>query len=663
MADRQVWELERGNDPEPEFLYAHHGFEDLAASVSVGCHLCTIVFHAHFPAGRCWLLEAVQADEQLTSYGQFAIRTLRGIFSLHFFLGFSGRSIEKVVDVKIHLTQYERVHRMNDTDSLQSDVQHDAPASGLGFSSTTWDRLKLQLLFASNNIKDCLESHSVCQNTSTKDERLPRRLVDVSKILLSDIESKVHLKNTDRLPPRTPYVTLSHRWGSSIPLQTTETTLSSFMCDGILLASLPSTFRDAVIATHIMGFSYLWIDSLCIIQDSSSADWSLEIAHMDNIYGNAVCNLADSDSLDSNGGLFRDVYRITSEPCKVYPQWNHHEMDKNGPYYAFDRFGWQKEVTDAPLNLRAWVLQERMLSPRTLHFGRSQIYWECRMLSVGHNVPELVVETTSYEQDLRTKTRLYEVDDQHLLHFWRYIIQHYSRCGLTKRSDKLAAVQGIAHSIQKRLPEDLKPYYWGVWEGDLPFGLLWFSHQGREDGTSDDRNIEFPSWSWASVSNPIVYDGHFPACLDETWQALAKVSRPLSEASHVPYGGMCLHLHGKLVRLALDWTIGSPAVTFPSLALTLDGTFWSDEQLSSLRTDHEPCRVMYWMPLLKRKDPPNPVSVYGIMMVPSSTTLTEFRRIGVQTLGAEWENPERMKESARILEAINLMESSTISLI
>jgi hypothetical protein len=134
-------------------------------------------------------------------------------------------------------------------------------------------------------------------------------------------------------------VALSHCWGGpEFPIPCTLEASSKIHTKvGLRYAELPKTFRDAIDVTRAMGYEYLWIDSLCIIQDSAD-DWKKEARRMAIIYDNAVFTIAAMDAENSSHGLFAaDVGSVNT------------------------------------LETRAWVCQERMLAPRTLMFTKNSV--------------------------------------------------------------------------------------------------------------------------------------------------------------------------------------------------------------------------------------------------------------------------------------------------
>jgi hypothetical protein len=128
----------------------------------------------------------------------------------------------------------------------------------------------------------------------------------------------------------------------------------------------------------------LWIDSLCIVQDSDQ-DWHRECAPMTNVYKNTYCNIAALESIDCQGGLFSGRDPAVRQPLVVKTAW------KEAPGMIWStKFqpAWIDEVlSSVPLHRRAWVLQERLFSPRTLHFAKHMIYWQCRRVTASEHSP------------------------------------------------------------------------------------------------------------------------------------------------------------------------------------------------------------------------------------------------------------------------------------
>lgn len=167
--------------------------------------------------------------------------------------------------------------------------------------------------------------------------------------------------------------------GSVAPLRLEQGNLASFQ-SGMLLETLPKTFRDAIQITLHLRLRFLWIDSLCIIQDSPEG-WLSESGDMGHVYENSLCNIVATAAPDGRGGCFRNRNPFVVQPCEVLvtePSEVRGEGVKRKQPKAYQLISqklWEPGVAETVLGKRAWVTQERQLSPRTIHFGE-QLFWK-----------------------------------------------------------------------------------------------------------------------------------------------------------------------------------------------------------------------------------------------------------------------------------------------
>jgi hypothetical protein len=428
-------------------------------------------------------------------------------------------------------------------------------------------------------IYNCLENHEYCNRSLPLPENriLPGRLIDVGDWP----NAPPRLCATDGLPLETNYTTLSHCWSSYMPLRLTTSTLEDFQ-DHLDISALPQTFKDAIKITATLGIQYLWIDSLCIIQDSEQ-DWTEQAALMGDIYHNSWCNIAATAARDARDGCFRERNTLAVRKCLVEANWNSHPQQTLS-CSSFD--SWDNSVSNTLLHSRAWVVQELVLAPRVLHFGE-QLYWECLEQRASETFP------TSLPSDRRTKTSL---DVHSLRHEWnlekslklnRYLlwnlfVKRYSECDLTKPElDKLVAISGLA----RKLIVDGDQYVAGLWREILPHQLMW-SVQDPGTGT-EDGNSYIPSWSWASLNRRVKM--HAPSEIAADNPILIRIiSVEIPLLGRDPFGqikgGGVLRLEGPLVKTTIrrciednrsneKWWLGTAlAVVKPDRGSFADGT-------------------------------------------------------------------------------------------
>lgn len=203
---------------------------------------------------------------------------------------------------------------------------------------------------------------------------LPKRLLDINAIGHSGA-----IRLVENVGRKDPYIALSHRWGTSRHLTTTELSLKAHMAN-IDIDLLPRTFQDAVEITRNLGIRYLWIDSLCILQDNK-IDWETESSVMDRIYNSAYLTIAASNAESDNSGFLVSRTKPSIEPVELqYREEGSQHIQKWWFAIAGNLEGRAQDnvrqgVDHSTLNSRAWVLQERLLSPRVVHFTKTQIVW------------------------------------------------------------------------------------------------------------------------------------------------------------------------------------------------------------------------------------------------------------------------------------------------
>lgn len=176
------------------------------------------------------------------------------------------------------------------------------------------------------------------------------------------------------------YAALSHCWGLSEDnpydqqYTTNSKTIASRM-QSMPMPEIPQTFQDAVVVTRKLGLRYLWIDSLCILQDSE-VEMNQEIQKMATVYRNATVTISATSARNSTSGfLARDPL---PKPAVIMPF--HQPGHLPGTFHLYAPKAeqtWDKDVEYSKWNQRAWTFQERILSSRVLHFTKNKLYFEC----------------------------------------------------------------------------------------------------------------------------------------------------------------------------------------------------------------------------------------------------------------------------------------------
>jgi Heterokaryon incompatibility protein (HET) len=274
--------------------------------------------------------------------------------------------------------------------------------------------------------------------------------------------------------------------------------------ESIECQNLPLTFQHAIYITRRLGYRYLWIDSLCIIQDSKR-DWEQESAIMGDIYAGGICNISALAGKDSRAGCF-----ITRNPLKyVHCRIGAPKKCVEKEAYSITKGDPLPSGTEGHLSTRGWVVQERTLSPRTLHFSLTGIAWECFSRRVNERTVGLGPGPKNYLTALNlpaTTTIDLSNPSRELVAFcesWIHLLTMYTGCCLTMEKDGFPAFNGIISEAQNRTK--LTPVA-GMWKELLQAELLWFSVNCNY--TSSDveqrRPYRTPSWSWGSVGNAVV---------------------------------------------------------------------------------------------------------------------------------------------------------------
>ncbi|CAG8958218.1 hypothetical protein HYFRA_00000572 [Hymenoscyphus fraxineus] len=347
--------------------------------------------------------------------------------------------------------------------------------------------------FAIATYNHCLQDHKGCRIKSAS--WYPTRLIEVS--WHNGVPSlRLVITKEDH---HSGYLALSHCWGGPQPITLTHGNLHDMQMD-IPLSALPKTFQDVVQVLGWLKVSYIWIDSLCILQDSKE-DWQRECATMDKVYSNSLCTISASRAASASEGCFGDHTPVSRSPIKI-PVW-------------VDRWVLTKKALDIyrdlllePLAQRAWAFQENALSFRNLHFSTQGLVWECQEMITSQEVFERAensafVNFHSIKMDSsRNVQHIFNISSKQstykILQNWSQVLKTFSKCKITKEDDRLPAISGVAKKFEEILEDK---YLAGLWLSRLHAELLWQTISGTGE-RSPRRNPSYvaPSWSWASLN-------------------------------------------------------------------------------------------------------------------------------------------------------------------
>lgn len=356
---------------------------------------------------------------------------------------------------------------------------------------------------------------------------------------------------------------------------------------------LPESFQEAISLTQKLGWRYLWIDSLCINQNDAE-DWKAQSAQMWMIYEHSICNFAATGAATSGRGLYSSVNWLAREEnfatFAVDCAWTSRDASSGRLHLlmpdALDLFS---GLEHSDINKRGWVLQERLLSPRTIHFAAKTLYWECRE---SHSMA-FISKDNLYDLNITQNTKVWvERTREAMARFtegrgslaqvyesWESVRGRYASTAVTYQTDKLVALSSVAAVFERLLSDK---YVAGIWKRTAIYDLLW-----RVSVPGKRSNHGAPSWSWASmegrsISWPMDILPRYP----QNSQKLARIIN-MEAAPHNP-----LNPTGR---------VNSGRMQLQCFALSFDAradTFCEDF-LHSLRQEREPGTAPWQLPSLE----------------------------------------------------------------
>jgi hypothetical protein len=323
-------------------------------------------------------------------------------------------------------------------------------------------------------------------------------VIDVFTLQLTD------LPQTRQGPA--PYAALSYVWGKEERYKTMLENVMKHRTPGgleIIVHKLPQAIQDAITLVPTLGLRYLWVDSLCIVQDSARS-WKLNAFNMDLIYGHATLTICGADGENATEGLramHRDKHNSAQHTAEVLPGCN--LMLTKPPESSIRRTTWDS---------RAWTFQERLLSRRTLLFVDGRVYFQCRSTGMSEDIVA-DHEGAGWSLDLvNAPLQILRQVDKKPIWVYNKAVELYTRRSLTKQADILAAFSGIYKMLECKLRG---PFVFGLPTSHFDLAILWQSERAAnrrvipkdEAAKLSESERDFPSWAWCGwEGSAILYD-------------------------------------------------------------------------------------------------------------------------------------------------------------
>ncbi|CAJ2501525.1 Uu.00g043780.m01.CDS01 [Anthostomella pinea] len=346
-----------------------------------------------------------------------------------------------------------------DVDVVASDV---APESTFQPDDNTGSRVTLDL--AKAWLESCETSHAACRSMRVAQWR-PSRLLHWPSIPAFQDHLSVHEGEREEYDSNVRYLTLSHRWIAEKEMLLQRANMDELR-HGVRFEGLKASIRDAIKVANHLGYTYLWVDTLCIVQNDPK-DLALQISQMDKVYRNSACNIAAADAKDEHEGCFFDRGRSAVQTFRVY---------------------WECRALEA-----SEARPEGFVTREILSLGLSSIF---------QNSGQFLGAQKPFDQ--------WEA--------WSNVVQEFSSRGLTFQEDKLYALAGVSALWQTMFSDQ---HLAGHWRSMLPLDLLWGTARGAPTRRIAREQSVAPSWSWASVDGKVSlpaqkwFQPEVPACTGE----------------------------------------------------------------------------------------------------------------------------------------------------
>ncbi|RWA09003.1 hypothetical protein EKO27_g6113 [Xylaria grammica] len=345
-------------------------------------------------------------------------------------------------------------------------------------------------------LQNCRENHTGCRYTALRSRAhsrsvIPKRLVHIRKVEGQLLQ--LSLEGTDGMDESPPFAALSYCWGGTQTF-TYDQSNSLKLTSSIPLDRLPATVRDAVTVCSQLGLDYLWVDSICILQDSER-DKAIEIAKMPYIYGGAAVVIAASRARSAWDGFLGTRTPFPEAMPTFQLPWRSAD-NQLGTVMIMPL-----EIHPEPIDRRGWTFQEQLLSTRMIEFGTRQTRCTCRENIPEPGSPAGYVDGWRIGRDVGSSNvydRTWDVIESDFQDGWNHVVLRYTERKLTFGTDRPLAISGIAEQCSSLGAYE---YFAGLWKHSINVGLLWTVV--ARDRMSRPQKYQGPTWSWLAVNSAV----------------------------------------------------------------------------------------------------------------------------------------------------------------
>ncbi|RFU26661.1 hypothetical protein B7463_g9680, partial [Scytalidium lignicola] len=349
-------------------------------------------------------------------------------------------------------------------------------------------------------IQECEKHHQQCPKKSVSS--LPTRVIDVGQSV-GLFPLRLHVSKHNE---KAQYAALSYCWGVEQQVITTTSSIAAFQSK-IPESLLPKTIRDAIRITRGLQIQYLWVDALCIIQDSVE-DKSAEINKMGRIYKNARITIAALEAATAFDGFIREVQPLDGALMPfILP--NHRKCSiKLAPVTHLPYPGTHSDHGIHLLDTRGWTLQEFLLSPRLLLFSHTEVLWQCQQVQVDPVLPSSrqyhpddITRLPSSVFGLHSSDNVFNTKEERA-RIWISFIHNYSRRQFTLNEDRWYAMAGIINDLSQVWQDTCLA---GHWKSCLAESMAWYCVPSDPPVPISYSVPVYtaPTWSWMSPWCPV----------------------------------------------------------------------------------------------------------------------------------------------------------------